>query len=164
MRVYLFNSLNPNGKQVPVTVNIEHSDKVNTKDGEVVYLITLDTGAKDLNGDRIDTVYIDNVTKQNVEKELNSALTTIGMQIDWGTLKSDIYPPRIMSISPKDKEENVSIHSTVSIKLKDPLPSSFINTSSVRLKVNGIDITNEVSLSENNNELKVDWIPVKILN
>lgn len=162
MQVNVFNARNPNGKRVPVTVTVEHSDKKSTNDGELVYLITLQTGAKSISGGAIDIVYIDDVTLANVKKELEKAITTIAEQIDWGTLEADKSAPLIVEYTPTKGETNVPIEAQVFLRLRDPFPASFINPATIKLKVNGVDVTSQVTVQEKETEQLVFWSPTII--
>lgn len=162
MQINLFNAKNPNGKRVPVSVTIEHSDIQKTNDGELVYLVTLATGARGLDGNRIDIVYINNVTDRTFKSELSKALSTIAEQINWGILEDDIYPPMIVEMSPTRDEENVNIDENLYLELKDPFPASFIDLSTLKLKVNETDITSEVRVTEKDNHVYLEWTPIRI--
>lgn len=164
MQVNLFNSLNPNGKRVPVNINIEQSDIVSTNDGEVIYLITLETGALSISGARIPPIFLNNVTQSSLSQEIQEGLTSIASVIDWQVLEDDVYPPRIENIYPVNNQQGVSINSNVNLRIKDPFPTSFINLSTFKLTVNGFDVTNEVNINEKNTEISVEWVPVKITN
>lgn len=161
MRIDLFNANNPNGKRVPVTVTIEHIDITETNDGELVYLLSFHTGAKSKTGSQVEAIYIKNITKENILKELEYGLSLIGDQIDWGTLEEDTAAPIITSISPRDND-TVSIDSNVRISLKDTFPSSFINTDSIKLTVNGFDITPELIIKNKETDTLISWIPKKM--
>lgn len=164
MQINLFNSKNPNGKRVPVSVTIEHIDLQPTNDGELVYVISLATGARDINGNRIDTVYINNVTDRTFKSEINKALSIIAPQINWGNLEEDIYPPLIMEMIPERNDSNVNINTDLYIQLKDPFPASFINTTTLSLKVNGVDVTSAVKVLEKDNQVFLQWTPIRVLD
>lgn len=162
MHINLFNAKNPNGKRVPVSVSIEHVDLQQTNDGELVYIVSISTGARDVNGNKIDTIYINSVTERTFKTQLSLALSELAVQIDWGTLEEDVYPPLIMNMSPKRDEQSVNIDSDVFIELKDPFPASFIDVTTLKFTVNGIDVTPEVKLSEKDNHLYLHWIPIRV--
>jgi hypothetical protein len=162
MRISLFHARNPNGKQVPVTVVIEQVVLLENKDGEDVYIVSLHTGAKSITGVQVDPVYINEVTKENLLEEISKGLTLIAEQINWGILEDDIYPPVISNIYPRDGSNNVSIDSNVSLSLQDPFPASFIDKDSIKLLVNGLDITSKVLIHEHSNEIRMSWVPTRI--
>lgn len=161
MRVNLFNAAAPNGKRVPVTVTIEHSDITETNDGELIYLISLHSGAKAIGGSQVVPIYINDVTKENILKEVENGLSQIGSQIDWGALEEDTVAPIITAITPRDGD-TVSIDSNVSVFLKDVFPTSFIDRDSIKLTVNGFDVTSELIIKDKETDVIVNWIPIKI--
>lgn len=144
-----------------MTVNIEQVDDTSTNDGDIIYKVSLYVGVRDLAGNPIDPVHLVQVTKENLLKELNSGLTILGSKIPWGALETDTHPPIITEISPKPSS-TVPIESNVFLRLKDPFPASFIDKSSLKLTVNGIEVTEEIRIIEKNNEVIVEWIPKRI--
>lgn len=163
MKVNLFNSKKPNGKRVPVTIVIEQPDIVNTNDGEILYLLSFSTGIKGLNGKQVDTVYINNVTETSILEEINKGLIEIGSKIDWGILDVDDTAPIITNITPKNNEKGVPIDSYINLTLKDPFPTSFIDLDTIKLKVNGIDVTNKLQIKQKGIDVYLTWIPIKII-
>lgn len=163
MQINLFNSLNPNGRRVPVTVVIEHIDVSTTNDGELIYTVSIHTGARDVGGNVIDVIYLNGVSEDSFQEELKKALTALGDQIDWGTLEADTFAPIITELIPNRDESSVAITSNLFITMKDPFPASFINLSTVKIKVNGIDVTPEAVVSEKNNRVSISWVPRRIL-
>jgi len=164
MQISLFNSENPNGKRVPVTVTIEHSDLTSTNDGELIYLITLSTGAKSKNGDTVTTVFLNNVSQADLNLELQKGLTAVAEQIDWGILEEDTKAPIITKINPEKGTINVPIGSNVHLTLKDPFPTSFIDPTSIKMYVQDVEITNQLLVHEKGSEIRLSWIPKRILD
>lgn len=162
MQVSLFNASNPNGKRVPVTISIEHSDIVSSNDGELLYMIVLDTGAASISGNRVPPVYLNGVEEVSIFKEIERGLAIIGGQINWGVLEEDSYPPIITGITPKNSEQNVKMETDVEIELKDPFPASFINTSTAKLTVQGINVTGEVNIVEKEGKVRLHWSPRRV--
>jgi hypothetical protein len=162
MQVSLFNSNSPNGKRIPVTISIEHSDLVSSNDGELLSMIVLDTGAIGISGGRVPPVYLNNVTEPSILKEIKNGLTTMGQQIDWGIVDSDKYPPTITELIPGNGNQDVGMETDVEIELKDPFPSSFIDTSTIKLSAEGIDVTNEVNIVEKEGKVRLHWSPRRV--
>ena len=160
MQINLFNARNPNGKRVPVTVIVEQPDNVTTNDGEVIYVVSLHTGAVGLNGSTILPIYINGITESTFQEELKKALTSLGDQIDWGLLENDKKSPLITSLTPKNKE-TINIHEDVFITLKDPLPASYIDLSTLKLKINGVDVTGNATITEKDNNVTIHWQPYR---
>ena len=162
MRINLFHSRAPNSLRVPVTVNITQNDIVNTNNGEVVFLITLDVGILDKNGNRIDTVVLNDVLKENIKKEISHGLALIAEQINWTDLLDDNAPPNIKYIYPVKDQTQVPIYSNVDVKLRDEFPMSGIDPSTIKLFVNDIEVTTDLLLRQSDNEVDIKWIPVRI--
>jgi hypothetical protein len=159
MRVNLFNANSPNGPRLAVTIDILHQDVQHTSDGELIYLLQFTH-----NVPNIDPVVLIDVTESNIQKEIKKGLTLIASQLDWGDLKTDTKSPKIDSIYPTPNKVNVSIGSTVSIKLIDKFPTSLIDVSSIKLLVNSIDITSELQIKDLDQSVSIYWEPKKIIN
>lgn len=164
VRINLKHSKSPNGLLIPITVNIEHLDLNHSPDGELVFVITFETGALDKNGQRIQTVIIENVERNSIKREIQRGITLIGDQIDWKNLEDDTNAPKIDYISPEPNSTDVSIDSHVVLKIRDSFPTSGIDPDSIKLKINGIDITDQLRLSGGDSEYFIRWIPTKLVN
>jgi hypothetical protein len=154
----------PNGLLIPVTVNVEHSDLRGTQDGEVIFLITLETGAKDKEGNRIDTIVVNGVTKDDVKQEIQKALAIIAAQIDWGELEDDTKAPKIDNIHPKPTQTDVKLYSHVYLKIRDSFPTSAIDPDSIKMRVNGIEVTDDLRIVGADTEYNVRWIPKVLMD
>ena len=145
---YLRNSRIPDGKIVPVTVALNLLAVKNTvstgtvfpdladPEGEGIWLLTLSTTELDSVGNRIDDEIINIVSKDTVHEEIEAALGRIGIQIDWGTPLPDIQPPRLVElIPPLDQTTNVSIFSTITARIEDPLPAAGIDLSTLNMSL-----------------------------
>ena len=160
MRVLLKDAKNPNSNLViPVTINVIQVDDTNTQDGEVIYVLEFKCSALDVDGNRIEDVIIDEVTADDVEQQIQEGLSIIGAQVDWPEQQDDTYAPRIIEIYPTSNQKDVPITSHVFGTIKDFFPLSGIDPSSIKLKVNGIDVSDELRLSGNEVEQKFRWIP-----
>jgi hypothetical protein len=171
MLISLFNAKNPNGKRVPVTVNLESfPDKENfglpdqgiAGAGDIKYVMVLQTGVLDIHSKAIDPIYVEGVTQATLKDELQKALTTLAEKINWGLLEEDMAPPVIDSLSISNNDTNVSMESDLFITLKDPLPSSLIDPSTIKLEVNGIDVSDKLQIVEKGNTVNIHWIPIRI--
>jgi hypothetical protein len=162
MLINLFNAKNPNGKRVPVTVNLEAFDDVDLKDGSTRYFMVLQTGVLDTSLNSIDPIYVNGVTQKTLKDELQKALTTLATKINWGLLEADTTPPIIESLNIPNQSVNVSINTDLFITLQDPMPSSLINPASIKLEVQGIDVSNNLNIVENGNTVTVQWIPNRL--
>ena len=163
MRINLFHARAPNDLRVPVTVNIIQNDLVHSNDGEAVFLLLFSVGVVDTNGNSIDDVIFENVTSDNVKKEIARGLSILAEQIGWDNLQTDASHPRIKDIYPENNQENVPIATNVDIKLRDEFPTSGIDTSTIKLYVNGIEVTPDLDVNQKDNEVSVKWIPTRLV-
>ncbi len=182
---YLRNSKNPSFKVVPVTValSLDSLKPQNTPvradqdllasgieypnladlEGDGSWILIAATTEPDIDGNPIDPEFINVVTTGTVHLEIESALGRIGKQIDWGAVQPDIHPPKIREITPPlDKTTDVSILSDIVVRLEEPLPAAGIDLSTVKLTLNGIDITNDLELRGNIFDLTVIYRTIKV--
>lgn len=157
--VNLFNSLAPKGKRVIITGILEQVDFQETRDGEVVWVLRLETNANASDGNPVTPIYITDLSLDNLDLELRNAISQVASQIDWGQVEDDSLPPYIADIFPFPGQESVPISSFIKVKLKDAFPSTAIDSSTIKMKVNGIDVTQELNLVGSGTEYIVNWYP-----
>jgi len=158
--IFLRNSKDPTGLRVPINLNIEHLDDVSSNDGEVIYVLKFTTAGIDKDtGLEIGTTILKDVSQENIKQEIQNGLAAIGKRIDWDNLSNDEDAPRIVEISPKPSTQDVSIQSLVKLRLLDYFPTEGINPATIKLKVNGVDVTPELRVKGDLNEYYVSWLP-----
>lgn len=162
MQINLFNARKPNGKRVPVTVDLVQVADPNKGDGEVFYILTLTTQNLDKNKQAIAPIILNLTSTEDLSGEIEKGLGLLAEKIDWGILESDNHKPIITKVYPTNGQKNVSYSSNVSITVKDPFPMSGLDVSSIKLTANGIDITNELQFTGNINEAKIIWAPKRV--
>lgn len=109
------------------------------------------------NGGKIAPVYLNAANLDTIDALVEEAVTTIASQIDWSTVLEDASPPfvsytNIMSYY-------MSIDSSVDIVIKEMTPSSGIDKSSIKMEVNGIDVTDQLFIDGNPYQYSVNWYP-----
>lgn len=157
MAKYLLrNSLNPSKV---VSCSITFRQIVNKgEDGEPKWLIEIVTAEPHKDGGEIPPVYIHHTSKMNLDLEIKKATEDISKQIDWGTLVSDLRPPFISYCNTKEADE-VSINSELKFTIEDILPAAGIDKSSIRLLVNGFDVTDEIKITGDPYSYDLVWGP-----
>ena len=80
------------------------------------------------------------------------------------TLEGDSEGPIITFQTHKDGEGNVSVAKDVMFTLEDPLPSYGINSSSISLTVNGVDVSNSLIVKGDPIKYNVSWRPLRLLS
>lgn len=157
--INVFNSLAPRGKRIIVTGMLEQVDFKHTVDGEVVWILRLATNFNGANGLPIDPVYITGVTESSLTEEIRKAVSLISSLVDWNDVEEDGRPPFVTEISPKPWDTQVPITSIVSVRVKDSFPTTGIDPSTIKLRVNGIDVTSQIKVGGADNDYTVVWIP-----
>lgn len=126
-------------------------------DGGRIWVAEVATLAKDVNGDDIPPYYINTTSKEKFNEEVNEAVSYLSSIIDWGASLDDIFGPHIDYIEPDDYY--VDINSSINFVLKDRLPSSGIDKSTIKVKINGVDVTDNLDIRGNPYNYKVKWSP-----
>ena len=156
--VNVFNSLAPKGKRIVVTGILEQVDLQETVDGEVIWVIRLTTGFFKADGTFATPTYVHEVTEETLLDEIRKGISFIADQIDWGVLEDDTKPPYVSHVSPVNGDDNVPIYANVQVRVKDAFPTVGIDPSTIKLKVNGIEIT-DLSIQGVDNEYLITWTP-----
>ena len=163
MRVNLFNAQSPDGKTVPITVNINQLDDSTTNDGEVLWVIILSAGVLDKDtGQLVEDIVINNIQKEDILTELSSGLNEMGARINWTDLEEDLRAPVIKQMTPNLEDIEVPIDSNVTIRLRDEFPTTGIDTSSIKMYANGIEVTQDLHINTESNEASILWVPRRI--
>lgn len=184
---YIRNSRNPDGKIVPITVALT-SDVLRAQntpirpdqnpaasgidfpnlidpEGDQQWILIAETTALDINGSSIDPEIINVVTTGTVHQELEGAMGRISSQVDWGTLLEDTRPPKLTELEPAiTNTSNVPIMSNIVARLQESLPSTGIDFSTVKVKVNGFDVTSSVEFKGTIFDLTLIYHPQRVLS
>jgi hypothetical protein len=160
VRLNLFSAQNPNGRTVPITVNLKQNDLADTVDGEPVWIAVFSAGVLDKDtGSQVEDVVIYDVTQETLLEQLTEGLNIMGDRINWGDLEDDNRPPKIKDITPTNKQTDVDYFTNVEVHLRDDFPTTGIDPSSVKLFVNELEVTPDLSVDINSNEALVRWVP-----
>lgn len=126
--------------------------------GKPVWVIEVVTGETTVSGVVIPPEYINLRTLDNLDEEIQNAVAIISDKIDWSQLIEDYTSPFVLSSYPEN--DVVNIESSIEVVLKDTLPSSGIDKDSIKMTVNGFDVTSELEISGIDNYLKtIKWKP-----
>jgi len=184
---YLRNSRNPDAKVVAVTVSLS-LDTLKAQDsllrpdqaagasgteypnlydpeGDQSWILIAETNEVDTGGIRIEPEIVNLVTTGTVHLEIEAALGRIGSQVDWGTIQADNKPPKLVEITPAlNQTTNVPITSNIVFRLQEPLPAAGIDLSTLRVILNGFDVTGDVELRGNIFDLTSIYRPKRIFS
>lgn len=155
----LRNSLNPD-KVVKCSITFR---KLTNKDqrAEPIWLVQIATDEPHENGGDIAPVFIHLATLDNLGLEIDRATEKIAVQIDWGVLREDFRPPIVSTIEPSNDMNNVDIMSDIVFDIEDLLPAAGIDIDSIKILVNGMDVTNEIDITGDPYKYRVIWKPFK---
>lgn len=168
--IHVFNSLAPRGKMIKVTGILEQIEEISStiaSDGEVIWVLRLQTNANGLGGNPIPPEYVrilQSMDPNSVTEEVKKAVSEIAAQVDWEDLEDDTRPPYVIELLPGIDDENVSIFANVFAHIRDAFPTTGIDPSTIKMRVNGIDVTNEVRVTGIDNEYKLLWVPPRKLD
>lgn len=157
MAEYLLRSaLNPS-KVVKCHITFRHI--VNEgEDGEPVWVIQISTSESHKEGGTIKPEFIHTTSLDNLSDEIREATNRISSQIEWGESFDDVRPPFVSKYRPQNNSI-VDIRSDVYIRLEDLYPSAGIDLNSIKLTVNGFDVTDELELTGTPFDYNITWRP-----
>lgn len=127
--------------------------------GDHKYVFSIHTLYKDKEGNSIIPIYVHTTQVNGFWEALPDAISSICDQMDWGTIQEDNAKPYVSSYSPTGDE--VSLFSSVIVGLKDDYPSTGIDTSSIKMYINDIDVTNDMIINGTYKDIKLVWNPEK---
>jgi hypothetical protein len=151
----LRNSLNPQ-KVIKCGITFKQIVPARGK-GEPIWLVEIATDEPHKDGGNIPPEFINLVTLDNLDQEIEKAVAIISAKVNWAPLESDTRAPFVESCHPSTYE--VDINSSIKIVLKDLLPAAGIDIDSIRMVINDIDVTQDLNITGDPYECKVEWQP-----
>lgn len=152
---FIRNSLNPY-KTVKLGVTFRQM-ALKDNDGELFWLVEVDTNEPDVDGNEITPEYVHLTSLDNLDQEIQKAASVIAGKIDWAPLVDDTRPPYVTSVSPS--EYLVDIDESVLATIKESLPSAGIDSDSIKMTVNGIDVSSDIIITGDPYEYSIKWDP-----
>jgi hypothetical protein len=153
------NSLNPN-KAARFGVTFEQLVPKGYK-GESIWVAEVATNEPHKDGGVIPPVFINLVSLDNLDVEMEKAVETISAKIDWTPLDEDLRPPFVLSCYPTNYE--VGIESFVEIVIKDALPAAGIDIDSIKMVITAdgkdFDVTNDLDITGDPFLYTIKWVP-----
>lgn len=154
------NSLNPN-KVVKFNITLQQQ-VLNTGEGEPIWTAEINTLETTVSGVSIGPKYIHLRSLENLDEEVNKAVSELSEQVDWSPRQDDSRGPYVSSYLPTGSS-SVNIDSKIQLVIKESLPSSGIDINSLSVELDGIDITNEVEVSGDPYEYNLKWKPRTVI-
>ena len=151
------NSMNPH-KAVMFGVTYKQVVDKNSQDGELLWVLEVATNELDATTSGVIPPYfITLVNLEDVDLEIEKAVSVISEKINWDPLLSDTRPPFIDSIYPDTYI--AEIHNNVIATIMDLHPSTGINIDSIEMYVNGFDVTSDLRIRGDEFEYEIEWRP-----
>ena len=152
--------INPNTDYGIITINVDLKSIVPVNElGDHKYVFTIATVYKDKNGEKIKPTYVHTTAINGFWEALPKAIESICDQVDWGDINEDRVKPYVSYYGPTGID--VSLFSSVIVKLKDDYPSIGIDTSSIKMYVNDMDVTSDMSVDGTYKDITLVWNPKK---
>lgn len=149
------NNMNPN-KAVSCTITFRQI--VNKgEEGEPVWVLELGTKEPHKDGGSILPVFVHYTSAKNLDKAVSDAVAKLSEQVDWSPLISDSRPPFVIYYTPTGG--TASILSDVNIGIKDITPSAGIDASTIKMTVNGWNVTNDLEITGDPFNYSITWRP-----
>ena len=157
---FLRNSLNP---YKVIKIGITFSNVVNKGDdtGDVVWVVEVATNEPHKEGGTIPPAYIHLITLEDFDQEVEKAVVILANQVDWTPLDVDDKAPYIYSYSPTT--EYTPIDTPFEASIREFLPFSGIDISSITCTINGFDVTDELVIKGNPYQYDVYWMPKDLI-
>ena len=152
--------INPNSDRGVITLHVGLDSIVPLGElGDHKYVFSIATLYKDKEGNSIKPIYVHTVAINGFWEALPKAIESICNQIDWGNINLDKDKPYVSYYSPSG--DNASLFSSVIVKLKDDYPSAGIDTDSIKMYINDIEVTDDLIIDGTYKDIKLVWNPKK---
>ena len=127
-------------------------------DGEAVWVIEVATDEPHITtSGTIPPHYITVTDELDLDLEIEKAVAEISKQVDWEPLAADTRPPFVNSVQPDTYIQQ--IHENVIVDIVDLHPSLGIDIDSIEMTVNDIDVTDDLRITGDEFEYRVEWRP-----
>jgi len=127
-------------------------------EGEAIWVIEVATDEPhDTTSGTIPPYYIDVTDELDLDLEIEKAVAEISKQVDWEPLAADTRPPFVNSVQPDTYIQQM--HENVAVSIIDLHPSYGIDIDSIEMTVNGIEVSNDLRITGDEFEYRVEWRP-----
>lgn len=126
--------------------------------GEAIWVIEVATDEPHVTtSGSIAPYYITVTDELDLDLEIEKAISYISRQVDWEPLSEDTRAPFVTEVYPSDYIHG--INENVEVVITDLHPSQGIDINSIEMTVNDIDVTDDLRISGDEYEYKVEWRP-----
>ena len=150
------NNLNPN-KAIEATITFRQI--VNKgEEGEPVWVLQIATVEPHKDGGPITPTFIHYTDAPNLNAAIAEAVAELSTKVDWGDERTDTRAPFVIYHSPED-DGVVHINSNIGIGIIDKVPAAGIDIDSIKMTINGYDVTNDLTIEGTPLQYSVNWRP-----
>ena len=145
--VFVQNLRDPS-QQIGVMVTIKRMVVHQTGTGNQMWMIQASTLATDADGNIVKPVYKWTSNRTTFTSDVEDVINQLSAQVDWNYVPDD-NPPQVLNTWPMNGDTNVSVDTQIRINISDVAPSSGLDLSSIRVKVKGFDLTDQLDIKGN---------------
>lgn len=155
--VFIQNLRDPD-QRIGIMVTIKRIVIMQEGTGTQMWAIQASTNELDSGGNSIAPVYKWTSNQTTFTDDVNELINTLCQQIDWN-YAPDTTPPRVVSHWPMRDDTGIPVTSEIVINIGEDAPSSGLDLSSIRVKIKGFDLTDQVTIKGNINTCSIYLTP-----
>jgi len=142
--VIVQNMRNPD-QVITVMITLRRMSIATEKTGEVKWVLEASTKERDADGDLIPPAikYLSN--RDTLSADIQDLITELCEEVDWD-YEPDYDPPEVISHWPLAGALDVSVETEIIINLAEVAPAAGIDLDSIKVRVKGYDLTDQVTI------------------
>lgn len=158
--LFVKHTLNPR-KVAKFNLNLKNYVLKGEEDKGYQWVLEIGTTTLTTSGTKIRPYYVHNVVEEDIEKEIEKAVSEMCFLMDWSSFDEDKYSPIFKSFYP----DTVSVmpKTAINFNVIEESPSSGIDLSNMTVILNNgvvdFDITSELSISGDPYDYNFVWYP-----
>jgi len=145
MAEVLIQNMRDPSQQITVVVTLRQMVVPSEDPRDPKWVLEASTTEEDEDGDLIEPARIYLSNHDTLTEDINGLITDLCKKVNW-TYVVDTEPPRIVSHWPLSGVLGIGVDTEIIINLEETPPSAGIDLDSIRLKVKGFDLTNQVAI------------------
>jgi hypothetical protein len=127
-------------------------------EGEAIWVIEVATDEPHITtSGTIPPYYINATEGMDINFEIEKAVAHISQQVNWEPLGKDTRAPYVTWMQPADYIQK--IRDDVFVGIEDQHPSQGIDKNSIKMIVNGVDVTNDILIAGDEYAYNIRWSP-----
>ena len=156
--VFVQNLRDPS-QQIGIMVTIKRMVVTQTGTGRQMWMIQASTLAVDANGEMVKPVYKWTSNQTTFTSDVEDLINQICSQVEWNYVPDD-SPPQVLNTWPVSGDTGVPVDTQIRINISDVAPSSGLDLSSIKVKVKGFDLTDQLDIRGNISSCMILLTPV----